>query len=50
MQFTTDSSFKENILYPDQGFSKYVLNKEFPGYIRWLPFDGAVSLRMRMKK
>lgn len=48
--YETDSSFKENILYPDQGFSKYVLNKEFPGYIRWLPFDGAVSLPYAYEK
>lgn len=48
--YETDSSFKDNILYPDKGFSKYAVNKEFLGYIHWKPFDGAVSLPYAYEK
>lgn len=48
--YETDSSFKDNILYPDKGFSKYALEKEFLGYIHWKPFDGAVSLPYAYEK
>ncbi|NLY79084.1 MAG: ketoacyl-ACP synthase III [Lysinibacillus sp.] len=48
--YETDSSFKDNILFPNKGFSHFALNKESLGYIHWKPFDGAVSLPYTFEK
>ncbi|MBQ0139391.1 MAG: ketoacyl-ACP synthase III [Kurthia sp.] len=41
-----DSTNKNNILYPPQGFSKTSLQKE---YINFLPFDGAMAIPQACK-
>lgn len=48
--YETDSSFKDNILYPANGFSQYMNKGEFLGYVDWKPFDGTVSLPYTFEK
>ncbi|MFE8698346.1 ketoacyl-ACP synthase III [Cytobacillus sp. FJAT-53684] len=48
--YEVDSNYRDNILYPEKGLSHALNGNGSIDYMKWLPFDGSVSLPFTYEK
>ncbi|WP_419393061.1 ketoacyl-ACP synthase III [Cytobacillus praedii] len=48
--YEVDSTYRDNILYPEKGLSQAIKGEGSIDYMKWFPFDGSVSLPFTYEK